>query len=182
MSKFKVGDMVTRTSESYGGAIKGKQYKVNKVSDHFGIQVLSLDGLVESLMFMAEKFELSPVTKDGIVSIELTHEQLLILYSLVASTTGNYVTETHFTLKRNLENIHGRKALIQGNLRLPTYVLNHDGSEKMKNFVKSFFPEPKSEQQLEYDKLQEQIRLLQQQAEKLNPSKGGGLWIKYFLS
>lgn len=175
MSEFKVGDMVTRTSESYGGVIKGKQYKVNKVSSQFGMQVLSLDGLSGSLMFMAEKFELSPVTKDGIVSIELTHEQLLILYSLVASTTSSYTTDVYYSLKRKLGEIHGRNMLVPENLRLPAHVLNREGVERMKNFVKTFFPEPKSEQQLEYDKLQEQIKLLQQQAEKLNPSKSGGL-------
>lgn len=167
MSKFKVGDKIMYTGESDLGLIKNEQYVVKDVySDNY----LSLYGEYDDWHW-GDFFEIVPLAKDNLVSIELTHEQLLILYSLVASTTGSYSTDTYYRLKHELEQIHGREMLIPANLRLPTKVLNHECNEKMKNFVKSFFPESKSEQQLEYDKLQEQIKLLQQQAEKLNPSR-----------
>lgn len=171
MSKFKVGDNVIHIGESDFGLIKNKQYIVRDVySDYY----LSLYG-ENTGWYLGDFFEIVPLAKDHLVSIELTHEQLLILYSLVASTTRSYTTDVYYTLKGLLEKIHGRNMLLPENLRPPAYVLNCEGIEKMKNFVKSFFPEPKFEQQLEYDKLQEQIKLLQQQAEKLNPSRSNSL-------
>ena len=70
MNKFKVGDKVVRTSETYGKAIKGGVYEVSGVSDKahlgsYGINLKGHEGVSGKFNYEASCFELYV---DGVLS------------------------------------------------------------------------------------------------------------------